>query len=285
MADTIPAGWHPLSHMPIGDHRFIVVEYLGLEGQTAFGYWTGKIVAKAPVNHRSHEPLGFEPVALRHSTQPNTTPFATPEEIRFAQTIVDSDPVLRVYAACEWDSLHDDGKEWVAVIIREAIKTTTRATCEPDWLKIAKSAGEHGVRYRTNASLIKFLDAVRPPLDSVIADLSEANDATSSHGAAERLRTDLPRTAPANREMTHDADCISFFAASPGPCDCALDEGNPPKAKASEVREAFEVGYSACWAEMCVQSGQQPAFTLSDAVLDRAWSIYLATRDPSENGD
>ncbi|KEZ00630.1 hypothetical protein AI27_18010 [Sphingomonas sp. BHC-A] len=51
------------------------------------------------------------------------TPLPTVEEIRFAQAVVDSDPVLRVYAACEWDSLHDDGKQWIAVIIREAMKT------------------------------------------------------------------------------------------------------------------------------------------------------------------
>lgn len=212
-----------------------------------------------------------------------TTPHPTPEEFRFGQAIVDSDPVLRIYAACEWDCLSDDGKTWIAVIIREAIKTPKRATSEPDWLKIAKSAGEHGVRYRTNASLMKFLDAVRPSLAPVIADLSEADVATNSRDLAERLLTDLPHTAPANRDVMHAADCISFFAASPGPCDCALDEVTPPKVEAS--RQAFEIGYSACWAEMFVQSGQQPTFTLSDAVLDRAWSIYLATRDPSENGD
>ncbi|UZW55521.1 hypothetical protein NUH86_01580 [Sphingobium sp. JS3065] len=67
-------GWKPLNHMPIGDHRFIVVEYLGSEGQTGFGYWSGEIYAKAPVNHGEHEPLGFKPVALRHVDQEEPAP-------------------------------------------------------------------------------------------------------------------------------------------------------------------------------------------------------------------
>lgn len=38
-----------------------------------------------------------------------------------ASLIVDSDPVLRTFAASEWDELHDDGKLWVAAIIRETL--------------------------------------------------------------------------------------------------------------------------------------------------------------------
>lgn len=37
-----------------------------------------------------------------------------------ARTVVGSDPVIRVFAACEWDELHDDGKVWLATIVREA---------------------------------------------------------------------------------------------------------------------------------------------------------------------
>ncbi|WHO37854.1 hypothetical protein PMI04_014935 [Sphingobium sp. AP49] len=117
---SIPEGWHPLSHMPVGDHRFIVVDYIGAEGQVARGYWSGHEYARAPINHRWHEPLPFKPVALRHIPSQGETQFATPAELRLAHAIVDSDPVLRVFAAVEWDCLGDDGKQWIAVIIREA---------------------------------------------------------------------------------------------------------------------------------------------------------------------
>jgi hypothetical protein len=32
-----------------------------------------------------------------------------------------------------------------------------------DWLKVAKSAGKHGIRYRTNAALVDFLNDVSTP--------------------------------------------------------------------------------------------------------------------------
>lgn len=44
----------------------------------------------------------------------------TQEELRLAHALVDSNPVLRVYAAPEWHSLTEDAQQWVAVLIREA---------------------------------------------------------------------------------------------------------------------------------------------------------------------
>lgn len=38
-----------------------------------------------------------------------------------AESIVDSHPVLSTFAACEWDCLNDDGKLWIAAIIRETL--------------------------------------------------------------------------------------------------------------------------------------------------------------------
>lgn len=46
-------------------------------------------------------------------------------------------------------------------------------------------------------------------------------------------------------------------------------------------QDMFEAGYSACWAEMFVQSGEKPPFALSDDVFDKAWDIYLATHPAS----
>lgn len=54
-------------------------------------------------------------------------PHPTPAEIRFAEAMVNSDAGLRTYASCEWDDLGDDGKAWIAIIIREALKTASYA--------------------------------------------------------------------------------------------------------------------------------------------------------------
>lgn len=47
-----------------------------------------------------------------------------------AREIVDSDPVIRVYAAPEWDELGDDGKEWVAAIVYEVLKKSAASRTE-----------------------------------------------------------------------------------------------------------------------------------------------------------
>lgn len=41
--------------------------------------------------------------------------------LALAGAITDSQPVISIYAACEWDDLHDDGKQWVAGIVRETL--------------------------------------------------------------------------------------------------------------------------------------------------------------------
>lgn len=40
---------------------------------------------------------------------------------RLAEIIVNSEPVITTYAACEWDELSEDGKLWVAEIVRQAV--------------------------------------------------------------------------------------------------------------------------------------------------------------------
>lgn len=37
-----------------------------------------------------------------------------------AEAIVNSRPVLSVYAACQWEELSDDGKQWIATIVAAA---------------------------------------------------------------------------------------------------------------------------------------------------------------------
>src|SRR3546814_20199865 len=45
------------------------------------------------------------------------------EEWVFARTVADSDAVLRVYAAPEFDEMRDDGKEWIRALVVEARRT------------------------------------------------------------------------------------------------------------------------------------------------------------------
>lgn len=53
-------------------------------------------------------------------TNPTVPAYALPSNLQLAQEIVDSEPVIGVYAACEWDELHDDGKLWISAIVAEA---------------------------------------------------------------------------------------------------------------------------------------------------------------------
>ncbi|GEM_PF-2724566 len=41
-----------------------------------------------------------------------------------AAEMTDSDPVISVFAAPQWDELNDDGKLWVAAIVRETVALT-----------------------------------------------------------------------------------------------------------------------------------------------------------------
>lgn len=56
-----------------------------------------------------------------------TAPLPTQAEIRFAEAMVNSDAALRTSATSEWDELSDDGKAWIAIVIREALKTASYA--------------------------------------------------------------------------------------------------------------------------------------------------------------
>lgn len=39
-----------------------------------------------------------------------------------AENIVNSDPVIRTFAAVEWDCLDEDGKQWIIAIVRETLR-------------------------------------------------------------------------------------------------------------------------------------------------------------------
>ena len=44
------------------------------------------------------------------------------EAFALAEKIVNASPVINVFAACEWDSLSEDGKAWIAAIVEQARK-------------------------------------------------------------------------------------------------------------------------------------------------------------------
>ena len=44
----------------------------------------------------------------------------TARDHRIAREVVDSHPVVSAYASCAWDELHDDGRVWMAAVVREA---------------------------------------------------------------------------------------------------------------------------------------------------------------------
>lgn len=54
----------------------------------------------------------------------------TPAEMSLAARIVDSHPVISAYAATEWHELYDDGKVWVAAIVREAMRQPQLVSAE-----------------------------------------------------------------------------------------------------------------------------------------------------------
>ena len=61
----------------------------------------------------THEQHNADAGAMRHLTAADLTR---------ARSIVDSPPAITTYASCEWAELDGDGREWIAVIVREAIR-------------------------------------------------------------------------------------------------------------------------------------------------------------------
>ena len=50
----------------------------------------------------------------------NIVTLPSADDFAIAERIVNSPSVIGQYAACEWDELHDDGRVWLAAIVREA---------------------------------------------------------------------------------------------------------------------------------------------------------------------
>lgn len=50
----------------------------------------------------------------------------------------------------------------------------------------------------------------------------------------------------------------------------------------ANARLKFDAGFAACWAEMFVQSNQNPLFDFTTRIMDRGWFIHLANLDGPE---
>lgn len=46
------------------------------------------------------------------------------DDMSLAEEVTNSPDVIGQFAACEWAELSDDGKVWVAAIVRAAVKIT-----------------------------------------------------------------------------------------------------------------------------------------------------------------
>ncbi len=63
-----------------------------------------------------------EPTPLPRFVAPNAS------VMRLTANIVDSQPVVSAYAACEWDEIGPDGQVWLGAVVREACRFATPST-------------------------------------------------------------------------------------------------------------------------------------------------------------
>lgn len=72
---------------------------------------------------RWQEPLSLSVVETSTPAERAAELRARPVEqfLGLAELVVDSDSVLRIYAACEFGELSEDGRLWIAGIVRETM--------------------------------------------------------------------------------------------------------------------------------------------------------------------
>lgn len=61
-------------------------------------------------------------IALTNTRLQNSRLVSEAAMASVAESIVNSGAVMSIYAACEWDCLDSDGKEWIIAIIRETLR-------------------------------------------------------------------------------------------------------------------------------------------------------------------
>lgn len=118
---------------------------------------------------------------------------ASPESLRMAQEIVDSARVLRTYAACEWDELSEDGKQWISAIVQEAqARAMTRS--------VRDAMRRNGVKpapFALSPMLIeRALKAVETPAPTLAPTVTVATPPAAVDGPIEPARYAPMQAAP-----------------------------------------------------------------------------------------
>lgn len=105
------------------------------------------------------------------------------ENLRIAREIVDSFPVLRVYAASEWDELDENGQLWIAEIVAE-----TRRRFAPQIEGRKRCHGNlHPAPFALTPPLVgRIVDAL-PPRRMVVAPIKANPSKNENHEDAQNV--------------------------------------------------------------------------------------------------
>ena len=117
--------------------------------------------------------MTFDPAAI------TTHPRKSPEEIRaaalqtvfpLAERITNSEPLMRVYHAVEWDELDEDGQEWIGAIVRETLACAAAGNTH------LYNIGERTMAQVFNAAGLTHMSDMQLVLDAVEAALAAHAD-------------------------------------------------------------------------------------------------------------
>lgn len=98
---------------------------------------------------------------------------------RTAAAIVDSGPVISTYAACEWDCLSDDGKQWIMAIVKEAAGRHRAALEAIQKAVIDGEVCDDVAWFDKATTLHDFIDDVlNPAPPAAVGDLFDASDSS-----------------------------------------------------------------------------------------------------------
>jgi hypothetical protein len=102
-------------------------------------------------------------------------------------------------------------------------------------------------------------------------------DASTTRRAAKRA---ADRTVPEDINLRGPLTYKRLWYIARDGAIAALEAASPPDQLTGDAaQDVFEAGFSACWAEVFARAGQVAPFPLDNATFERAWRIYLATRE------
>ncbi len=99
--------------------------------------------------------------------------------------------------------------------------TSAPAGVDLDWRRIAKLAGEYGVRYRTNTSLVRFLDAVTEP--ALAAAPAPSGQEVAGESLAQRQAREVMNPKSSGLAVTQHGQ--SYNATTPPASGVTVPEG------------------------------------------------------------